>query len=81
MNPCRTPDGAPIKELQILLEHEVSTVATAAATARRERKQYSPVAKLGLHPVSGCSAAAPGRAHSESSMPEWAAGRRAASDP
>ena len=47
-------DGARIEDLQILLGHETIAMSLhyagqAAATARRGARQYSPVAKLGLH--------------------------------
>jgi integrase/recombinase XerD len=47
-------DGARIEDLQILLGHESIAMSLhyagqAAATARRGARQYSPVAKLGLH--------------------------------
>ena len=47
-------DGARIEDLQILLGHESMAMSLhyagqAAATARRGARQYSPVAKLGLH--------------------------------
>ena len=47
-------DGARIEDLQILLGHESISMSLhyagqAAATARRGARQYSPVAKLGLH--------------------------------
>jgi hypothetical protein len=47
-------DGARIEDLQILLGYESIAMSLhyagqAAATARRGARQYSPLAKLGLH--------------------------------
>jgi hypothetical protein len=65
-------DGARIEDLQILLGHESIAMSLhyagqAAATARCGARQYSPVAKLGLHLGKRLQRGRPKRGRSERS--------------